>query len=421
MPRESLEDNTSPEELNNNSAATLLSIDANISQYNLFDKIPYPLLEPVLAECSLQQLRKGDILISPGQENHSLYLLVSGQLQVYLDKTGSRFSFPIAPGECIGEMSLIEERRTSAFVIAEEDSSLIVVPEDIFWNKFIHLPNAVRNLLRVLTNRTRKDNEVIRQSLEQQLRYEHLQKELKAAGSIQAAILPQETPLLPDHPQVDICAMIEPAKEVGGDFFDVLALDKNRIYLAIGDVSGKGMPAALFMVRAMTLLRMSLSKDTPFESMLPTVNRLLCENNDESMFVTMFAGLFDVTSGTLTYMNAGHNPPFFSSKGSPFDLMDLPKGMVLGINEAAHYEVARRTLQPGDRLVLYTDGVTEAQNPRHEFYSVSRACDTLQEASAGDDIIMAVKALSASVSHFSKGVPQSDDITILALRYRGNI
>lgn len=414
-------DDTSSEELNNiPQPHDLASTDANISRYGLFHEIPYPLLEPVLAECSPQQLQPGDILISPGQENHNLYLLVSGRLQVYLDKADSDISFPIAPGECIGEMSLIEQRRTSAFVIAEEESYLIVIPEETFWNSFIHLPHAVRNLLRVLTRRTRKDNEVIRQSLEQRLRYEHLQKELAAAAKIQANILPQEIPLLPNHPQVDVCAMIEPAIEVGGDFYDVFALDKNTICVAIGDVSGKGMPAALFMMRAMTLLRMSVSKDTPFESVLSAVNQRLCENNDECMFVTMFVGLFDVTSGTLTYMNAGHNPPFYSSKGSLFNLMDVPKGILLGINAEARYEVARRTFQPGDMLILYTDGVTEAENPQHELYSVARACDTLQTAPMNDDITTVIKTLFNSVSHFSKGMPQSDDITMLALRYRGN-
>jgi sigma-B regulation protein RsbU (phosphoserine phosphatase) len=419
--RESLEDTTPAKQLNNNSVVTELSSTATeISQYNLFNEIPYQLLEPVLAECSVRQLQKDDILISPGQENHNLYLLISGQLQVYLDKVDSHISFPIARGECIGEMSLIEGRLTSAFVIAEEESSLIVVPEDIFWNKFIHLPNATRNLLRVLTNRTRKDNEVIRQSLEQQLRHEHLQKELKAAGNIQANILPQEIPLLPNHPQIDLCAMMEPAIEVGGDFYDAFALDKNTICIAVGDVSGKGMPAALFMMRVITLLRMSLSKDTSFESVLPTVNRMLCVNNDECMFVTMFVGLFDVTSGTLTYTNAGHNPPLFSSNGGPFELMDVPKGILLGVNEEARYGVAKRILQPGDTLVLYTDGVTEAENPQHEFYSLARLCNTLQTVSTDDDITMVIKVLSDSVSHFSKGMPQSDDITILALRYRGN-
>lgn len=419
--RESLEDNTVAEKLNINPAAALLSFsDTEVSQNHLFYEIPSRYLEPVLAECSMQQLQKGDILLSPDQENHQLYLLVSGQLQVYLDKADARTGFPIAPGECIGEMSFIEQRRTSAFVIADEESSLIVIPEDIFWSKFIHLPNAVRNLLRVLTNRTRKDNEVIRQSLEQQLRYEHFQKELKVARNIQANILPQEIPLLPNHPRVDVCAMMEPAKEVGGDFYDAFALDKNTICIAIGDVSGKGMPAALFMMRAITLLRMSLSKDTPFESVLPTVNRLLCENNDGGMFVTLFVGLFEVTTGTLTYMNAGHNPPFFSGHGRPFHLLDLPKGMLLGIHTAARYEVATRIFQPGDMLVLYTDGVTEAQNSQQEFYSVARACDTLQTVSTDDNTTRVVKALSDSVSHFSKGVPQSDDITILVLRYRGN-
>ncbi|MCG3208494.1 MAG: hypothetical protein FOGNACKC_02099 [Anaerolineae bacterium] len=420
-PRESPETIPVADDANGNSVInTFATADTFISEYNLFHEIPYHLLEPVLAECSVRHLQKGEILISPGQENHHLYLLISGRLLVYLDKADSQMSFPIARGECIGEMSLIEERRTSAFVIADEASSLIVVPEDIFWNKFIQLPNAVRNLLRVLTNRTRRDNEVIRQSLEQQLRYEHLQKELEAAGNIQANILPQEIPLLPHHPQVDVCAMMEPAKEVGGDFYDAFAVDKNTICIAIGDVSGKGMPAALFMVRAVTLLRMSMVKDTPFETVLPTVNRLLCENNDECMFVTLFMGLFDVTTGTLTYMNAGHNPPFFSSNGGPFSLMAVPKGILLGITETAQYQVARHTFQPGDMLVLYTDGVTEAENPQHEFFSVDRACATLQSVPPNADITLVIKTLSDAVAHFSRGMPQSDDITMLALRYRGN-
>lgn len=419
--REFCDDDTSSEELNNIPLnQELATTDANFFRSGLFYEIPVLLLEPVLAECSTQQLQPGDILISPGMENHNLYLLVSGRLQVYLDKADSDISFPIAPGECIGEMSLIEQRRTSAFVIAEAESQMIVIPEDIFWNNFIHLPYAVRNLLRVLTRRTRKDNEVIRQSLEQRLRYEHLQKELAAAAKIQANILPQEIPLLPNHPQVDVCAMIEPAIEVGGDFYDVFALDKNTFCMAIGDVSGKGMPAALFMMRAMTLLRMSLSKDSHLESVLPAVNQMLCENNDECMFVTLFVGLFEVTSGTLTYMNAGHNPPFYSSKGGPFNLLEVPKGILLGINGEARYEVAERRFQPGDMLVLYTDGVTEAENPQRELYSVARACDTLQTAPTDDDITMVVKTLFNSVSHFSKGMPQSDDITILALRYRGH-
>ncbi len=392
--------------------------NSEMSKHSLFNGIPYHLLEPILSQCVVQHLQSGEILISPGQENHNLYLLVSGRLQVYLDAADSQISFPIARGECIGEMSLIEEQRTSAYVIAEEDSSLMVMSEKIFWDQLIHIPRAVKNLLRMLTNRMRKDNEIIQKSLEQRLRYEHLQKELEAAGNIQANILPQRIPLFPNHRQVDVAAIIEPAKEVGGDFFDAFTLDKQHICIAVGDVSGKGMPAALFMVRVITLLRMSLSKDTEFESVLPAINRMLCQNNDECMFVTLFVGLFNVESGRLTYMNGGHNPPLISSKGGAFTLLDVPQGILLGVAEEAHYDVDELIFQPGDTLVLYTDGVTEAENSQKEFFSIERACQVLSAADKDDDVTAVVKTLGDAVTQFSKGVPQSDDITVLALRYR---
>lgn len=419
-PRESHEIDSAKQSLEDSAVVVQDSSDyASLANHELFRDIPLNLVAPVLAECPVQYLQQDEILISPGEENHHLYLLVSGRLQVYLNTIDSQISFPIDPGECIGEMSIIESRLTSAFVVAEEASSLVVLPEDLFWEKIVRLPGAVRNLLRMLSQRMRKHNEVTRQTLEQQLRYEHLQKELEAAGKIQANILPQDIPLFPNHPQIDVCALIEPAKEVGGDFFDAFAVDHRHIYIAVGDVSGKGMPAALFMVRVMTLLRMSLSKQSNFGSLLSVVNRILCENNDDCMFVTLFVGLLDVTTGKLIYMNGGHNPPFLSSNGKLFKLLQLPKGIVLGISEHAHYEVAELTMQPGDTLVLYTDGVTEAGNAQQEFFSVERTRDILA-GSAGEDITTIVKTLQDAVAQFSKGLPQADDITILTLRYLGN-
>jgi serine phosphatase RsbU (regulator of sigma subunit) len=256
----------------------------------------------------------------------------------------------------------------------------------------------------------------------QQVLYEQLLKELEAAQKIQANILPQERPLLPDHPQAEVAAIMIPAKEVGGDFFDAFALDSEHVCIAIGDVSGKGIPAALFMVRVITLLRMSLSKADQFESMLPTVNQLLCSGNDDCMFVTMFVGLFNVTSGKLTYVNGGHNAPFFARKGRPFELLQMPKGILLGINEDARYEVAELILQPGDRLVLYTDGVTEAENTQGDFFSEHRTAavlNTLSADSADIDAAAVVNTVQESVFTFSAQAPQSDDLTLLVLRHAG--
>ena len=392
---------------------------AALADYTLFKDLPPDLIESILSECPVQQLYKDELLLSSGQENHYLYLLISGQLQVYLDNVDSNFSFVVEPGECIGEMSIIEERRVSAYVIAEQDSRLIVLPEDVFWTKFVRLPIAMRNFLQVLSQRLRKQNQITRQALEQQIRYEHLQKELEAAGKIQANILPKKSPLFPKHPQVDVYASMTPAKEVGGDFFDAFALDNDHIYIAIGDVSGKGMPAALFMVRVITLLRMSISNEATFGSLLPTVNQMLCENNEDCMFVTLFVGVLDVKTGRLSYMNGGHNPPFISRHGGPFEFLEVPRALVLGISERAQYDVAELTLHPGDTLVLYTDGVTEAENSSREFFYTDRTAAVLQKV-GHKDMTALVKALQDAVVEFSENMPQSDDITLLALRYQGD-
>lgn len=406
--------------LSHSETAVTTPIDyISLANHHLFKNLPRPLIEKIIAEGTIRILKPGEMLMARGEENHNLYLVISGHLQVCLDATGSDISFSIEPGECIGEMSIIEERLTSAYVMAEEECCLLVLTETMFWETLLSYPAAVRNLLQMLSNRMRKHNRVTLQTLEQQLRYEHLQKELTAAGKIQANILPRKTPLFPNHPQVDVFAVMEPAKAVGGDFFDAFALDNHTIYIAIGDVSGKGMPAALFMVRVITLLRMGISDEATFGAVLPMVNRMLAQNNDECMFVSLFVGLLNVDTGHFTYMNGGHNQPFFARSGASFELLDVPKSLVLGLYEHSVYDVAELTLKPGDTLVLYTDGVTEATNSQQEFFEVERATAVLNKA-AQKDMTTLVKTLQTAVYDFSQGNPQSDDITMLALRYQGS-
>jgi sigma-B regulation protein RsbU (phosphoserine phosphatase) len=393
-------------------------VDTGILKHDLLRDIPYELLAPILSRCQVRKLAEDEVLITPGQLNEYLYLLVGGRLQVYLDSADSAVSFPVERGQVIGEMSIIEARRTSAFVIAETPSVVLMVHQDIFWEKMIHLPGVFKNMLQLLTKRMRNDNKVILESLEDRLRIEQMERELENAGKIQLNMLPRSVPLLADFPRLDVAAMLEPAREVGGDFFDAFALGQESVCISVGDVSGKGMAAALFMVRAMTLLRTTHNRDHSLIDVVPAVNQLLCHNNDECMFVTLFIGVFDTTTGRLTYINCGHNPPFLARRGERFELMEVPRSLPLGLYDPAKFKVGTLDMHPGDTLVIYTDGVTEAEDIDQNFYTTARAAQVLHDVGCHSDATTVVKALADSVTDFARGLRQSDDITILALRYR---
>jgi sigma-B regulation protein RsbU (phosphoserine phosphatase) len=387
---------------------------ASLTQQSFFKHVPLETVEALLAACPRRSLAPGETIITPGEENHSLYILLSGKMEVRLDNPGTPVSFPILPGECIGEMSIIENRLTSAWVGAAEASELIVVPEADFWERVVPDPAMMRNLLQILTIRMRRSNQVVMEAREQQLRFEALQKELETAGKIQANSLPDARVLNQQYPQVDLFALMSPAKEVGGDFYDLFALDGERFCLAIGDVSGKGMPAALFMVRVMTLLRMSVQAAGRLEGVLETVNRHLSENNPDLMFVTLFVAILEVPTGRLEYSVGGHNPPLLSQGGAAFGELGGAAGILLGVLPGATYPVNEIRLQPGDRLLLYTDGVTEAENPAQDLLTLGRAMEALNQAGRVQAEELAA-ALNAAVREFSHGASQSDDITILAL------
>lgn len=382
--------------------------------------IPVGVLQALVEKCQTVTLGRGEVLLTPGEENHTLYYLLSGQLEVHLDSRDSGNCFPIYAGEVIGEMSIIEERPVSAWVVGEQPSLLLAMPEQVFWTHFVSIPQATRNLLQLLIARVRRTDSVLAKELERRVRYEHLQRELESAAKIQASILPSVKPMFPNHPQVDAHAVIKPAREVGGDFFDALALNDHCLCVAVGDVCGKGLAAALFMVRVITLLRVCLLREHNPAAVLPAVNRLLCEANEESMFVTLAVVLLDTRTGKLTYLNGGHNPPLLSTQGRPFALWEPPKGKVLGVEPNADFSTRELVLQPGETLVLYTDGVTEAENERHEQFKVARAAKALSQGGPHGGVIEIVENLEKAIGSFAGGAPQSDDITMLALRYKGD-
>ncbi len=386
----------------------------------LFRGLPQDTIAPLLRDCDRRSLCAGERLIGQGQINHHVYILLSGRLNISLASQGSQVDLFLQQGECVGEMSVIDGEPASANVIAASDVEVLAIHEELFWSRLATMPGVARNLLRIMCQRIRRRNEQELGLLEQQLRYEHLAREMSVAQDIQLSMLPQR-PLLEGYPQADVEGLMEPAHDVGGDYFDLFALDENRICLTVGDVSGKGMPAALFMVRAVTLLRSHIKKKRRLEKSLFKINNLLIDNNPTLMFVTALVMIVDLRTGQAMWINAGHcEPSLVRSQGADTDnevhTLHAPKGLMLGIQPNAEYHVEQLRLRAGDALILYTDGITEAENRHHKQFGEQR----LKKHLARQDSLTAVDLVSnlrAQVRAFADGAPASDDITVLAFRY----
>lgn len=386
---------------------------------HLFRDAPASRIAEVLATCRRIRLSDGERLIEAGQDNHHLYFLLAGHLEARLTSDPMYAGMRIAPGEAIGEMSILDGHRTSAHVYAVGECEVLAMHEDDFWQHLAPLPGVMRNLTRLVIQRMRANSERMIQANEEQLRFEHLRKELAAARDIQMGLLPHRTPLFPRHGQVEVHGHLSPAKEVGGDLYDAFPIDDEHILVAVGDVSGKGMPAALFMMRTLTLLRAQGSGKRPGDLFLPTLNRLLCDGNEADMFVTLCVAVISVRSGRMTLFNGGHPPPLLSRGGGPFEAVIGAKGALLGIIPEPRYQCLELTLSAGDRLVLYSDGITEAENPRRDMFTQERTQAALDDYPADGAMNGLVARLSQAVSDFAAGAEQSDDITVLTLRYLG--
>lgn len=249
---------------------------------------------------------------------------------------------------------------------------------------------------------------------------ERIGAELDIARNIQAAMLPSIFPPYPDRDEFDIVAAMIPAKEVGGDFYDFFLIDDNRVAVVVADVSGKGVPAALFMVVAKTLIRNHAKMGLPATEVFERVNAQLCENNNVGMFVTAFMGVLDIATGEFEYVNAGHNPPILFSGDAP-GLLAVKPGFVLGGLPNIGYTSGRTTLLPGDGIFLYTDGITEAENGAGGEFGKERllACAAAWRKDGRNNAGRLIDMVKNGVDDFAAGAPQFDDITMLCLSYFG--
>lgn len=246
---------------------------------------------------------------------------------------------------------------------------------------------------------------------------ERIGAELSIATQIQADMLPSIFPAFPERPEFDIYATMNPAKEVGGDFYDFFMVDERHLAIVMADVSGKGVPAALFMVIGKTLIKDHTQPGRDLGEVFTEVNDLLCESNSEGLFITAFEGVLDLVSGEFTFVNAGHEIPFICKKGGSYEPYKVRAGFVLAGMEGIRYQCGSMQLSPGYRLFQYTDGVTEATDKDGKLYGMCRLGEVLGQNASLPPTELLVK-IKEDIDTFVGDAPQFDDITMLCLEYR---
>ena len=266
-----------------------------------------------------------------------------------------------------------------------------------------------------MSDRVQDQNQRLREALAAKNAFIALQKELDIAARVQLSLLPDT---MPPSDTVRMAGTMKPAKEVGGDFYDFFRIDRHRIGITVADVSGKGVPAALFMVMARTLMRASAQHMDAPGRVLANVNGLLEQNNAEELFVTVFYGVLDERTGHFTYANGGHNPPILvDGRGS--HPLETTGGVALGMFDGLDYDDKRVVLEPGARMILFTDGVTEAFDAHSEAFGDQRLLDAAGDLREGQAPERDVEEIVAAVETFAGDAPQFDDITCVVLRFRG--
>ena len=383
-----------------------------ISRVRMFRGAAYSDIEPLLADCRHQHIAAGEVWLAPGQRSPDVAVVLSGRLRVHVERTDTVPIHVIDEGHCAGEMQLLDGKPASAFVVADIDSELLLIPADVLRERMLAVPGVAANLLAILAGRIRRSDRLIAEQVRAALELERLHRELKLAKEIQTSMLPVP-PLFPEQPQVECAGYMRPAREIGGDFYDAFPLDAGHLFVTIGDICGKGLPSALFMVRTLTTLWNETARRRNPLRIVELVNRQLCNNNDSSLFVSLFCAVYDLSSRQLTYVNAGHNPPLLALGDEPFHWLASPSGLVAGVAPDASYRAGTVHLPPGSRLLLYTDGLTEAESAGNEWFGEARLLATAESLRTGTMTALA-DGLVEAVDHFSAGREQADDVTLLA-------
>ncbi|MFN8257671.1 MAG: SpoIIE family protein phosphatase [Bacteroidales bacterium] len=289
---------------------------------------------------------------------------------------------------------------------------------DLSYRISIQTKDEIGDLAKAFNGMTDDLNLYINNLKETTASNERIKSELKLGKDIQRRMLPHVFPAFPERKEFDIYAIMEPAKEVAGDFFDFFFIDDDHFCFAISDVSGKGVPSALFMVIARTLLNAEAKRGYTIQKLIFNLNNALSKNNETSMFATFFCAIMNVKTGEIQMVNAGHNPPLAGDNKNGFEFVKIEQNIALGVLEDFEFTASDIKLNKGASILLYTDGITEAFNKNNEAFSDQRLLSVVNNYQT-DGSFQLVQKIQQEIKNFTIDTEQSDDITILAVTYNG--
>lgn len=420
-----------------------------------FAQIPKSDLRRIASSSTVDSAPAGMTLFAQGDEGSWAYLVLDGEVAVEVEEGTELVTVAvIGPGELVGEIAAFASTPRTATVRARSDARLLRIEQAVVRRYLFSNPETAMSIIADLGRRLQNQNSTVATltraaealaagSFEpsmldalrsQATRFAHfaivfermasellskraLAIEMRTAAEIQSAMLPDGAASRP-LPGVSLAAAMVPARQVGGDFYDHFALDDHRLAIAVGDVSGKGVPAALFMAIARTVLRTVARVGGTASDIVTAANAALCEDNAEAMFVTLAFAIVDARTGKAEIASAGHEEIYLVSRAGGIEKV-APMGPALGLFDTAHFGSRQVRLAPGDWIVFATDGVTEAFSATGEVFGNDRFEARLAELAAeGPGELIA--GVSATIAGFAQGVPQSDDLTGLALRFEGS-
>ncbi len=353
-------------------------------------------------------ISKGQDIVTYGAGSEDgMYILLDGKADVFTS-TGARIN-RLRTGDFIGELGLINDDIRKATVRAVTDVRCANISKQLFEEIASVNRKIYGSFMNMLYTKTTK---LITEQ-------ERIKSELSIATKIQADCLEHDFTEFNRLPAVMMTAHMRPAKEVGGDFYDMFMIDETHLCFLIADVSGKGVPAALFMTMAKTHIKNFASVGLPLAEVAARANEQLCYKNEMGMFATAFICVLDLKTDKVTYINAGHNRPFIAKGNGKFEMLKAKANLVLGLMEGVPYQEQTIMLEPGDSIYMYTDGVTEALNAEQEFFGDWKLCDSLNQNRRNmNDPERFVQEIYQEVDAFAKEEPQADDITMLYLTRR---